>query len=83
MANLISVTVYGSNQNDFKAGVVMAFPTNGFYLQTIPSTVYAGTACVTALYVLPNAPSPIQQIYYTSSTLSSLVSAANAPLVAP
>ena len=78
MANLISVTVYGSNQNDFSAGVVMAFPPSQIYLQTIPSTNYAGTACVTAVYVLPNAPSPIQKVYYTSSTVASLITAANA-----
>lgn len=80
MANVISATIYGSNQNDFSAGVVMAFPVNQIQLQTITSTKYAGVDCVTAIYVLPTAPSPIQKIYYTNSTLTDLKNLANAPL---
>jgi len=78
MANLISVTVFGSNSNDWNApsGVVMAFPPSQIYLKTIPSTVYSGVACVTAVYVLPNAPSPIQTVFYTSSTVAALITAA-------
>jgi hypothetical protein len=80
MANLISVTVYGSNQNDWNktSGVVLAFPTQGILLETIPSTVYSGTACVTAVKLLPYGPSPIQPVYYTPSTVASLITAANA-----
>ena len=78
MANLISVTVYGSNSNDWNtpSGVVMAFPPSQIFLQTIPSTKYSGVACVTAVNVLPNAPSPIQKVYYTSSTVAALITAA-------
>lgn len=78
MANLISVTVYGQDGNDLNqpTGVVMAFPPSQIYLRTIPATSYSGVSCVTAVYVLPNAPSPMQQVYYTNATVASLITAA-------
>jgi hypothetical protein len=47
-------------------------------LETIPSTVYSGTACVTAVKLLPYGPSPIQPVYYTNATVANLITAANA-----
>jgi len=81
MANLISVTVYGSNQNDWNktSGVVLAFPTQGILLETIsPAVSYSGVACNTAVKLLPYGPSPIQPVYYTSATVASLITLANA-----
>ena len=78
MANLISLSIYGANSNDFNAAsvpVTMAFPPSQIYAKAI-DTVYAGVACKAAVYVLPNAPSPIQQVFYTSSTVAQIITAA-------
>jgi hypothetical protein len=81
MANQISVTVYGSNQNDWNktSGVVMSFPTQGIYFETIsPAVSYSGVACNTAVKLMPYGPSPMQPVYYTPATVASLITASNA-----
>jgi hypothetical protein len=79
---MIQATIYGSNGNDLPllagAGTIMAFPIQKCILRTIPSTVYSGTACVTAIQLLPTGPSPIQPQYYTDSTVTALTTAGNA-----
>lgn len=80
MAQIISVTVYGANQNDWNkpSGVVMGFPVSQIVLRTIPSTPYSGVNCVTQIQLLPTAPSPIQPVYYTNTPIATLITAANA-----
>lgn len=81
MALQLAASIYGANQNDWGnvAGVSMSFPTQGIVLRTIsPSVSYAGVACNTAIQLLPTAPSPIQPVYYTPTSISSLVTASNA-----
>jgi len=80
MAQVIAVTVYGQNQNDLNkpSGVAMGFSVQNIVLSTIPSTTYSGVACVTQVTLLPTAPSPIQQVYYTNTPIATLITAANA-----
>ena len=83
MANQISATIYGSNQNDWNktSGVVMSFPVNAVVLETIsPAVNYSGTDCNAAIKLMPYGPSTIQPVYYTNSTVTALKNAANAPL---
>jgi hypothetical protein len=79
MANLIAVTVYGSNQNDWNAplGVDMAFPPSQIVCKTLPEdTYYSGVLCAASISLLPTAPSTIQPVYYTDSTVAELITAA-------
>lgn len=80
MAQIIAVTVYGQNQNDLNkpSGVAMGFPVQNIVLSTIPATTYSGVSCVTQITLLPTAPSPIQQVYYTNTAIGTLITAANA-----
>jgi len=81
MANQITATIYGSNQNDWNktSGVVLSFPTQGILLETIsPAVSYSGVPCNTAIKLLPYGPSPNQPVYYTSTDVSTLKNAANA-----
>jgi hypothetical protein len=86
MAQVISATIYGINENDLNSqtaqpgtpGITMAFSVQTITLQSIPPTSYSGTVCNTRIIVLPTAPSPIQQRYYTNTAIGALVTAANA-----
>lgn len=80
MAQVFLATVYGQNGNDLNkpSGVVMGFSTQNVILETITPTAYSGVTCNTAIKVLPTAPSPIQPVYYTPSTVTALKDLANA-----
>jgi hypothetical protein len=86
MAQVISATIYGVNGNDLNTGatqpgtpgMTMAFSVQNIVLQSIPPTTYSGTVCNTEITLLPTAPSPIQQRYYTNTAIATLVAAANA-----
>ena len=79
MAQIIKVTVYGANSNDWNtpSGVVMGFPTNQIVIRAIDPTFYSGVECISQIQLLPTAPSPIQPVYYTSTDADDLITAAN------
>lgn len=81
MANIISATIFGSNENDWNqpSGVEMGFPTKNVVFKAIPPTNYSGTICNSQIQLLPTAPSTIQQVYYTNELVGDLVNAANSP----
>lgn len=86
MAQVLKATIYGANSNDWNVpdGVQMAFSTNQIVIRELPAdTYYSGVECFTAIQLLPTAPSPIQPVYYSDSTFSDLVDAANAALITP
>lgn len=80
MAQVISVTVYGANGNDFNtpSGVDMGFPVSNIVLSAMTPTDYSGVTCNTSIKLLPTAPSPIQPVYYTDTLVADLIDAANA-----
>ena len=80
MANIISATIFGANGNDWNqpSGVEMGFPTKNVVFKGIKPTQYSGIICNSQIQVLPTAPSPIQQIYYTDEIVSDLITAARA-----
>jgi hypothetical protein len=81
MALQLAASIYGANQQDWNAplGRSMAFPTQGIVLRNLDQpTTYSGVTCLTAIQLLPTAPSPIQPIYYTPTAIATLVTAANA-----
>ena len=79
MANIISATIFGANGNDWNdpSGVEMGFPTKNVVFKGIKPTQYSGIICNSQIQVLPTAPSPIQQIYYTDEIVSDLITASN------
>jgi len=81
MALQLAASIYGANKNDWNApqGRSMAFPTQGIVMRIIsPAVSYSGVACNTEIQLLPTGPSPIQPVYYSAETISTLVTAANA-----
>lgn len=79
MAQMVTASIYGSNGNDYRnvAGVTQYFPVTNIMLKAIsPAVSYAGVACNTAIIVLPTAPSPIQQIYYSPVATATIGAAA-------
>ena len=79
--NLFALPVYGANSNDFNVTAVpvtMLFNAAQVYAKSIPPTVYAGVTCNSAVYLLPTAPSPIQQVFYTDRTTTQIAALANA-----
>jgi hypothetical protein len=79
MASLFAATIYGANSNDWTGtGKAMAFSPTQVVLRSIsPAESYAGVACNAAIQLLPTAPSVIQPIYYTASSIGDLLTAAN------
>jgi len=71
-ANLVSVAnVAGKNDIVFTSAVTMAFPISGITLQVIPIKTIGSTACVTQITLVATG-----DVYYTSTTVTSLYSSA-------
>jgi hypothetical protein len=79
--NLFLLPIYGANQNDYKVTEVpvdMLFNAATVQVQEIAPTIYAGTTCNAAVYLLPTGPSPIQRVFYTDRTVAQVQTLANA-----
>lgn len=80
MATQLAASIYGANQNSWNKpqGLRMSFSTASIVIRELETpTQYSGVTCVTAIQVLPTAPSVIQPVYYTAATVADLVTAAN------
>jgi len=63
----ITSTIAAIDGNALPSTIVMGFPVNDFILETIPSTTYGTTACVTKITLLSTG-----DVYFTADTLATL-----------
>lgn len=73
---MFAVSIYGANQNDWNNsnGVTMGFSPTQVVLRTLPAgTTYSGVTCLSAIQLLPTAPSPIQPVYYSAKTVAEII----------
>lgn len=78
MAAQINVSVYGINGLDLKnaQGTTFGFPAANCVIRTLnPALTYGGVVCLSAVQLLPTAPSPIQPVYYTPTAAATLITA--------
>lgn len=80
MAQMVSITAAALNENPFPSTKTFVVPVNAILVETIPSTTYGTTACVTKVTIGATSPSPSQVRLYTSASAASILAAANAPL---
>jgi len=81
MAQQVTASIYGANSNDWNRahGLTMGFPTGSIVIRAIdPPETYSGVSCVTAIQLLPTAPSVIQPIYYTPLATATAITNSNA-----
>jgi hypothetical protein len=73
---MFAASIYGANQNDWNNsnGVTMGFSPTQVVLRALPAgTTYSGVTCLSAIQLLPTAPSPIQPVYYTAKTVAEII----------
>jgi hypothetical protein len=73
---MFSTGIYGANGNDWNNsnGVTMAFSPTQVVLRALPyGSSYSGVTCLTQIQLLPTAPSPIQPVYYSADTITTLL----------
>lgn len=87
MANIVSVTAYQRNQYALKnadgtpatSGIVFGFPVDSFLAYPCPSgTTANGVTMNTIVEVIPTGLNQTSVYYYTTATVATLNSAANA-----
>jgi hypothetical protein len=79
MAQMITASIYGANGNDYKTagGATQVFPVSQILIKALsPAVTYGGVACNSIIFLLPTAPSPIQQQFYASQTAAALATLA-------
>jgi hypothetical protein len=77
MAQLFSLAVAGLNEAPLASVTNYAVPTTGILVETISQTI-GGVACVSKVTISPNLPSPMQIRLYSATSVTNIITAANA-----
>lgn len=81
MSTMLSVSIYGRNSNSIGTnnGVTMGFPSANVTIQPAPAnTTFNGVTVLSVIQLIPGGTVVNQPKFYSSATVSTLITAANA-----